>query len=437
MHEKEKPRAGKLLWQKPGVAVDAQIQAFLAGDDVVLDREFFLHDITASRAHAEGLQRIGIFDVGELAALSRELDALADDFRSGAFVLDATYEDGHSAIEARLTERLGDAGRRIHTGRSRNDQVLVATRLWLKDRLAELHARCRETAMVTLARAEDETALPMPGYTHLQRAVVSSTGMWWAGWAEAFIDNAERAIRTRDWIDANPLGAAAGYGVNLPLDRDYTTTALGFARMQLSPLYAQLSRGKFELAALEALGSAILDLRRLAWDLSLFTSAEFGFVVLPPHYTTGSSLMPNKRNPDVVELLRGSYASVAAARCEIEQLLSLPSGYHRDLQISKGALFHGFGKGLAALALLPALLRKLEWQPERMQAALEPSMYATDLAIDLARQGMPFRDAYRQAADPAHWSEGDPAASLAARASPGGAADLRLEQLRERLTEFG
>jgi argininosuccinate lyase len=422
-----------LLWQKPGIAVDARIQAFLAGDDVVLDREFFLHDIAASKAHAEGLQRIGILSADELAALMRELDALADDFRSGAFVLDERYEDGHSAIEVRLTERLGDAGRRIHTGRSRNDQVLVATRLWLKDKLAALHAICREAAGIALARAEAEMALPLPGYTHLQRAVVSSAGMWWAGWAEAFIDDAERATATRGWIDANPLGSAAGYGVNLALDRDHATAALGFARMQLAPTYAQLSRGKFELAALEALGSAMLDLRRLAWDLSLFTSAEFGFVALPPQYTTGSSIMPNKRNPDAIELMRGTYASVAAARTEIEQLLSLPSGYHRDLQVSKGALFHGFGKGLQALALLPDLLRDLQWKPDAMRTALEPSMYATDLAVDLARQGVPFREAYRQAADPARWEAGDPEASLAARTSPGAAGDPRLATLRTRL----
>jgi argininosuccinate lyase len=422
-----------LLWQKPGIAVDARIQAFLAGDDVVLDREFFLHDIAASKAHAEGLQRIGILSADELAALMRELDALADDFRSGAFVLDERYEDGHSAIEVRLTERLGDAGRRIHTGRSRNDQVLVATRLWLKDKLAARHAICREAAAIALARAEAEMALPLPGYTHLQRAVVSSAGMWWAGWAEAFIDDAERATATRGWIDANPLGSAAGYGVNLALDRDHATAALGFARMQLAPTYAQLSRGKFELAALEALGSAMLDLRRVAWDLSLFTSAEFGFVALPPQYTTGSSIMPNKRNPDAIELMRGTYASVAAARTEIEQLLSLPSGYHRDLQVSKGALFHGFGKGLQALALLPDLLRDLQWKPDAMRTALEPSMYATDLAVDLARQGVPFREAYRQAADPARWEAGDPEASLAARTSPGAAGDPRLATLRTRL----
>ena len=426
-----------LLWQKPGVEVDARIQAFLAGDDVLLDREFFLHDIAASRAHAQGLQRIGMLGDDELAGLLRELDALAADFRSGAFVLDQHYEDGHSAIEARLTERLGDAGKRIHAGRSRNDQVLVATRLWLKEKLAEAQGHAREAATIALERAEAEAALPVPGYTHLQRAVVSSAGMWWAGWAEAFIDDAQRARDTAAWIDANPLGSAAGYGINLPLDRDGTTAALGFGRMQLAATYAQLSRGKFGLAALEALGSAMLDLRRIAWDLSLFTSAEFGFVALPPEYVTGSSIMPNKRNPDVVELMRGTYASVAAAKAEIEHLLSLPSGYHRDLQVTKGALFHGFGKGLQALALLPDLLRRMQWRPEAMRAALEPSMYATDLAVDLAKQGMPFRDAYRAAADPARWAEGDPAASLAARVSPGAAGELRLEALRARLAALG
>jgi argininosuccinate lyase len=422
-----------LLWQKPGVSVDADIQAFLAGDDVVLDRAFFLHDIAASKVHAEGLQRIGILSADELAQLSRELDALAGDFRSGDFVLDARYEDGHSAIEARLVERLGDTGRKIHTGRSRNDQVLVATRLWLKEKLSSLKAICVDVAEVALRRAQAEQDVPLPGYTHLQRAVVSSLGMWWSGWAEAFIDDATRASDTLRWIDANPMGSAAGYGVNLPLERDHATEALGFGRLQLSATYAQLSRGKFEMAALEALGSAMLDLRRLAWDLSLFTSSEFGFVALPAQYTTGSSIMPNKRNPDVIELMRGSYASVAAARTEWEHLLSLPSGYHRDLQVGKGALFHGFGKGLQALSLLPDLLRNLEWRAERMRAALEPSMYATDLAMDMARDGVPFREAYRQAADPQRWAEGDAAASLAARVSPGAAGELRLEVLRERL----
>jgi len=422
------------LWQKSGVQIDAKIMKFLAGDDVLLDREFFLHDITASKAHVEGLANIGVVSADEAAALKRELDVLATDFNAGSFVLDERYEDGHSAIEARLTERLGDAGRRVHTGRSRNDQILVATRLWLKDQLAALQVHCRAIAQVCLERAA-QPALPLPGYTHLQRAVVSSTAMWFAGFAEGFIDNALRAQQTSTWIDANPLGTAAGYGVNLKLDREHTTQALGFARMQVSPIYAQLSRGKFEMAVLEAIASALLDLRRLAWDLSLFTTAEFNFVRLPDEYTTGSSIMPNKRNPDAIELLRASYASVAAARTEIEQLLSLPSGYQRDLQFSKGSLFHGVRHGLGALELVPDLLARFEWNEAAMRAAIEPAMYATDVAIEQAAAGVPFRDAYRAAAEAAA-SAGQgrtPESSLAARVSPGAGDDLRLDELRARL----
>jgi argininosuccinate lyase len=422
-----------LLWQKDGVEVDAALQGFLAGEDVALDRSFFLHDVAASRAHAEGLRRIGILDDAELAALRAGLDALAAAFRDGTFVLDERHEDGHSAIEAFLTERLGDPGRKIHTGRSRNDQVLVATRLWLRDRLDDLRAACLAAAEVALDRAA-EPALPMPGYTHLQRAVPSSSAVFWAGFAEAFVDDAARAADTRAWIDCNPLGTAAGFGVNLPLDRAHTTAALGFARMQVSPPYAQLSRGKFEIAALEALGWATLDLRRLAWDLSLFTTAEFGFVALPAAYTTGSSIMPNKRNPDVVELLRATHATVAAARAEIEQVVALPSGYHRDLQATKGPLVRGFGRGLAALALVPGLLRGLSWRPEPMRAAIDAGCYATDVAVEQAAAGVPFREAYRAAAAAvARAGEGrSPEGSLAARVSPGGAADLGLDALRAR-----
>lgn len=426
-----------LLWQKPGIEVDARVMRFLAGDDVLLDREFFLHDIAASCAHVEGLERIDLLTAAEREALLRELDELAAAFRAGEFVLDERYEDGHSAIEAWLTGKLGDAGRKVHTGRSRNDQVLVATRLWLKEKLAKLATLCRNVARVCLDRAAAE-ALPLPGYTHLQRAVVSSTAMWFAGFAEAFVDDARRAADTLVWIDANPLGTAAGYGVNLPLDREFTTARLGFARMQVSPVYAQLSRGKFELAAFDALATALLDLRRMAWDLSLFTTAEYGFVSLPPEYTTGSSIMPNKRNTDVIELMRASYAAVAAARTETEQLLSLPSGYQRDLQFGKGSLVHGFGHGLRALELLPDLLAQLRWNPAAMRNAIEPAMYATDVAIEQAVTGVPFRDAYRAAAGSVAQAGAGrtPEASLAARVSPGGAGNLRLDLIEARWREL-
>ncbi len=423
-----------LLWQKPGIEVNERIQRFLAGEDVRLDRTLFAYDVRASRAHAEGLARIGILSAVELSALVSELDALAGDWQAGRFTLDERFEDGHSAIEARLIERLGDTGRKIHTGRSRNDQVLVATRLYLRDALAALQSSNAAIARAALERAGSEAQLPLPGYTHMQRAMVSSAGMWWCGWAEAFIDDAQLAADSARWVDANPLGSAAGYGVNLPLDREYTTQALGFGRMQVSATYAQLSRGKFELQALAALSQALLDLRRLAWDLSLFTSSEFGFVILPAQYSTGSSLMPNKRNPDLIELLRASYAVIAGARSEIEQLLSLPSGYHRDLQFSKGPLLRAFAHGLDALALVPDLLTGMSWNEDRMRAAIEPSMFATDHAVELAGQGVPFREAYRQAAQSPLPSYGaDPDASLRARVSPGAGVALGVDALKRRL----
>jgi argininosuccinate lyase len=424
----------KLLWQKDGVQVDERIQRFLAGDDIVHDRMLFAYDLRASVAHAEGLANIGILAPEELRALKQELALLQSEWEEGVFALDVRYEDGHSAIESRLVEKLGDTGRKIHTGRSRNDQVLVATRLYLRDALATLHSHCKAIATVALARAEADGAMPMPGYTHLLRAVGSSAAMWWVGWAEAYIDDAQLAADSGRWVDANPLGSAAGYGVNLALDREHTTRALGFARMQVAATYAQLSRGKFELQALAALSQALLDLRRLAWDLSLFASAEFGFVALPAEYTTGSSLMPNKRNPDLVELLRASHAVVAGARTEIEQLLSLPSGYHRDLQFSKAPLLRAFRHGLDALSLVPDLLERMQWRAEAMRAAIEPGMYATDRAIELAAGGVPFREAYLQATKsplPSHGA--DPDASLAARASPGAGLNPGIDTLRARL----
>jgi len=426
-----------LLWQKPGITVNENIQRFLAGNDIVDDQSLFLFDIQASKAHTEGLQNIGILTNDECESLGEKLDQLAALFETGEFALDDRYEDSHSAIEAYLIEKLGDVGRKIHTGRSRNDQVLVASRLYLRDALQQLAMHNTKIAEIALQRAEAEMMLALPGYTHMQRAMVSSAGMWWAGWAESFIDDLSLAKSSVDWINANPLGSGSGFGVNMPLDREHTTIALEFNRVQVAATYAQLSRGKFELQALAALSQSLLDLRRLAWDLSLFTSAEYAFVVLPAEYTTGSSLMPNKRNPDLIELLRASYAVVAGARTEIESLLSLPSGYHRDLQFSKGPLLRAFNHGLAALALVPDLLSRLQWQPENMLAAIEPGMFATDCAMELAASGVPFRDAYQQAAKATLPSYGDdPEASLQARVSLGAAGNSGLAILKKRLHDF-
>ena len=274
----------------------------------------------------------------------------------------------------------------------------------------------------------------MAGYTHLQSAMPSSAGLWLAGHAEAFIDNAELAALTFRWLDASPLGTAAGFGVNLKLPRQSVAQDLGFSRLVVNPQYAQNSRGKIELQALSVLSACTLDLRRLAWDLSLFTTHEFGFVKLPEQYCTGSSIMPNKNNPDTVELLRAVHGVVQGAQTELASVLSLPSGYQRDLQATKPPLMRAFGKGLQALELLPDMLAGFEWQVERMLGSITPEMLATDLATDMAREGIPFREAYKTAVAACGEINNETIAkSLANRVSPGGCGHLATELLEVRL----
>jgi len=329
---------------------------------------------------------------------------------------------------------LGDIGGKIHTGRSRNDQVAVALRLYMKDRLKRLQSTCTQIATVLLSRVESEGDLPMAGYTHLQSAMPSSVGLWLAGHAEAFIDNAELAALTCQWLDASPLGTASGFGVNLKLPRQEVAEDLGFARLVVNPQYAQNSRGKIELQALSVLSACTLDLRRLAWDLSLFTTHEFGFVKLPSQYCTGSSIMPNKNNPDAVELLRAVHGVIQGAQTELASVLSLPSGYQRDLQATKPPLLRAFAKGMQALDLLPDLLATFEWRKESMRNSITSEMLATDRAMDMARDGVPFRDAYKAAsAKNAGISDEEIAQSLARRSSPGGCGQLETALLETRL----
>jgi argininosuccinate lyase len=425
-----------LIWKKEGKGenADPAIMAFLAGEDVELDKQLLLFDIQASAGHVKGLQNIDILSAEESTRLLDGLQLIEREFLDGTRVLDSHYEDGHSAIESWLTEMLGDVGGKIHTGRSRNDQVAVALRLFIKDRLKHLQSTCTQIASVLLDRIEAEGDLPMAGYTHLQSAMPSSSGLWLAGHAEAFIDNAELAAFIFQWLDASPLGTASGFGVNLKLPRQAVAKDLGFARMVVNPQYAQNSRGKIELQALSVLSACTLDLRRIAWDLSLFTTHEFGFVKLPAQYCTGSSIMPNKNNPDAVELLRAVHAVVQGAQTELACVLSLPSGYQRDLQATKPPLMRAFRKGLQALDLLPDLLAGFEWQAERMRESITSEMLATDRALDMAREGVPFRDAYKTvAAEVEEINDEAIAKSLANRVSPGGCGQLETGLLESRL----
>ncbi len=424
----------KYLWKSGNdEPIDAEIMDFLAGQDVILDRELFLHDIRATVAHVNGLQRIDILSREEQQRLCAALDNLAECFRNGDFQLDDQFEDGHSAIEFMLTEQLGELGKKVHTGRSRNDQVLVASRLYLKQQLESIVRLNYRTALACLEQAETHSMAPMPGYTHLQRAVPSSIGLWLGGFAESFTDNLVAAINAHELLDCSPLGTAAGYGVNLPLDREGVAKELGFQRLQINPLSAQNSRGKFEIIALEAAGLALLDVRRLAWDLSLYTTSEFDFVRLHDRYTTGSSIMPNKRNPDVVEILRASFAVVQGARAEIAELLSLPSGYQRDLQLTKAPMIRGLQRCVQALQLVPGLVESLEFNFGKMEAAITAEMYATDLAVESAGRGVPFRTAYENTKNQLSEAKGLATESLSRRTSPGACGALQLDAIRTRL----
>ncbi|MBV35990.1 MAG: argininosuccinate lyase [Rickettsiales bacterium] len=427
------------LWSKENTAAQTELQKtithFMSGGDVILDRDLMLYDIQASLAHVQGLQRIGVISDEELTQITKALAELTERFKSGEFVLDSRFEDCHSAIEWFLTQKLGDVGKKVHTGRSRNDQVAVATRLYCREALDALASHCQQIGKTCLELAKKHEYDVLPGYTHLQRAVVSSWGMWFASFAESFCDNAYDAKSTYELINSNPLGTAAGYGVNLKLDRDYTTEALGFNRKQVNPIYAQNSRGKIELQVLGSFKNALLDIRRMAWDLSLFSTAEYDFVTIGDDFCTGSSIMPNKHNPDAIELMRAEYSRLVGAYNEIESLLSLPSGYQRDLQSTKGALLRGVSSAQMCLELVPALLKTLVINTDKCEAAIDASMFATDKAVELVIEGgMVFRDAYRHIKYNYQELENRKAIhSLKKRVSPGATGSLFLSEIEGRL----
>ncbi|MDP2341732.1 MAG: argininosuccinate lyase [Deltaproteobacteria bacterium] len=430
----------KPLWDKgtvlTGSGADVAVQKFCAGDDVVADRQLFPFDVTATIAHVNGLARIQVLTAAEATQLTGLLHELQARFADGRFVVDDRFEDGHTAIETFLVQEAGDVGKKVHTARSRNDQVLVAVRLWLKAQLAAVVDVTGLCARSLLERARTTGAVAMPGYTHLQRAMPTSLQSFFLGHVEGFLDSRDAARAALTVVDRNPLGTGAGFGVSLALDRDGVTKELGFADVVVSPQAAQNSRGKLELFALQALHMATLDVRRLAWDLSIFTTAEFAFARLPDRFTTGSSLMPNKRNPDVVELLRTLPAVVEGALAETQAVLSLPSSYHRDLQATKAPVLRAFPRALQGLSLVPVLIEGVEFDVATLRAAISPDLFATDRALELVVEGVPFRDAYRQAAAEIPTFAGrDVDASLAARVSLGGAGNAGLDRLERRLND--
>ena len=384
----------KKLWNNKTSNISEEITSFLAGEDIELDKFIFIYDVDASLAHVKALQSIGIIKKNELTKLSKALKVLRTKFINGSFKLTNKYEDCHSAIEFYLTKELGDLGKKVHTGRSRNDQVMVAMRLFAKKNLIEFKIKNKLIAETFLNLAKKHKDLPMPGYTHLQRAMPSSWGLWFSSYAESFIDNVDLINNTIDWVDSNPLGSAAGYGVAIPLNRDLVTKELGFSRTQLNSLYVQNSRGKYEMQILNTLKQSMLDIRKFSWDMSLFLSQEFDLLSIDSKYSTGSSIMPNKHNPDVIEILRANYSILAGFSSELENLLSLPSGYHRDLQLTKRSLINGFHTSLKSLDIIPALLKTIKINKTNSNKYIDNEMKMTDKVYSLVSDGVPFRDAY-------------------------------------------
>lgn len=416
------------LWEKT-YTMDALMESFTVGEDYLLDARLVNADCAASMAHAEMLAKIGILKPAELAALKKGLAGIITSNDKGRFIIQRSDEDVHTAIENHLTAAMGDAGKRIHTGRSRNDQVNTAIRLWTKGFLFCFQKAGLGLASRLLHLAELHVTTPMPGRTHMQIAMPSSVGLWAAAYAEELLDDIRLAGAAFSLIDSCPLGSAASYGVPIPLDRELVAGLLGFARVQNNVLYANNSRGKFEAVVLEAVEQAALTISKLAQDLILFSMPEFGYFTLPPELCSGSSIMPQKRNPDGLELARAKSASISADVAAIKGVIrAMPSGYNRDFQETKGHFFRGCETGLAIVRVMDLTIEKLGVNPERLRAGFVPEIFATDWALEMALKGVPFRDAYREVGQ--HLDQlrtRDPVEAIARKTSSGATGNLRLD----------
>ncbi len=386
------------LWDK-GLPLDERVLRFTAGEDHALDERLVAYDARASIAHARMLEKQKLLSSADCNAICSGLEALAAAHAAGEWSIELADEDAHSALERRLTERIGEAGGRVHLGRSRNDQVLAALRLYLRDAIDSLAAGADGVAAALERVATEQGAVALPGYTHMQPAMPSSVALWARGFAAEIADDRSGLTRVLARVDLNPLGSAAGYGVpNLALDREATRAALGFKRTHEPVTAVQLSRGKAEAALVFEIAVLLGDLGRLASDLLLFYTSEFGYVALPAEMTTGSSIMPQKRNPDVFELVRGAQATALGALQEILSLTAkLPSGYHRDLQRIKAPLFRAIDLAGDVLAIMAHALPNVRFKPENIR--LPPELHAAEQANELVvREGLPFREAYRRIA---------------------------------------
>ena len=384
------------LWEK-GCKLNEQIENFTVGNDYILDQKLVKYDCIASIAHAKMLGKIGILKKEEVKRLERELNNIIKLDKKGKFIILKEDEDCHTAIENYLTKKLGNLGKKIHTARSRNDQVLTALRLYYKDELNECKKSCNDFINALEKFSKKYRKIKLPGYTHTRKAMPSSIKLWGESFIDSMRDNLKLIDLMSEIIDQSPLGTGAGYGVPLDINRKYAAKLLGFAKVQENPIYAQNSRGKFEATMLHALSQIMFDINKIASDLIIFSMPEFGYFELPKEFTTGSSIMPQKKNPDVLELLRAKYHVVVSYEFRVQSMTAnLISGYNRDLQLTKEPTLKGLEITKESLSIMDLIFKNLKVNEKRCRDSLTEEIYATEKAYQLVKKGMPFREAYRE-----------------------------------------
>jgi len=425
------------LWDK-GYELDRLVEEFTVGEDYLLDGALVKWDCLGSIAHAAMLERIGVLKPDEFRALKGRLLEIIALHERGEFAIRPEDEDVHTAVENDLCRRLGEVGKKLHTGRSRNDQVLLDLRLYMRDRLLAVAAAACDMCGGLLEFARSHADVPIVGRTHFQRAMPSSVGLWAGAFAESLLDDLTFLRAAYAVADQSPLGSAASYGVNLDIDRQFVADLLGFARVQNNVLYANNSRGKVEAMALSVLCQIMLDLSKLSSDIILWSMPEFGCFRLPEDLCPGSSLMPQKRNPGPLELTRARAASVVAGLVQtLEVIRPLISGYHRDFQETKRPLMSGLETTHAALRVCALVLSKVEVDRKRCVESFTPEVFATDRVLDLVREGVPFREAYRRvAASLEETAMEDPVRNILEKKTHQGApGNLGLDLAEKRLAE--
>jgi argininosuccinate lyase len=383
------------LWDK-GFSTDKKIDLFTVGNDRVLDLLLAKYDVMGNLAHAQMLHKIGLLSADELTAIKAELEAITIKINDGTFTIESNFEDVHSKIEFLLTEKLGDTGKKIHTARSRNDQVLVDIHLFVKDALKEIMEETDGLFDLLITLANRYQAVLLPGYTHLQIAMPSSFGLWFSAYAETLIDDLYFVKAAFKMADQNPLGSAAGYGSSFPIDRDFTTKALNFSTLKYNSVAAQMSRGKLEKGVAFALSTVASTLSKMSMDICLYMNQNFAFISFPDELTTGSSIMPHKKNPDVFELIRAKCNKLQALPYEFTLITNnLPSGYHRDLQLLKEGLIPAFSTLKSCLEMLSYSLKNIKVNTAILEDEKYNNLFSVEAVNKLVQSGVPFRDAYK------------------------------------------